>query len=232
MPCSPGMKDCKASCGHRETVMDYLRERMRLEEVAEEVSLGYATELAEHLRDNPLPTFKDYLIEHRRPEMPRDPEVEAFMWDYDPPPLHSELLFHQLAHPQPEGYAAEIELISCALATDEGLAALRLIEPREFTADPRLGDVARAIRICAATGDGRHDAAAVTALLRQEGKLPPGWDPESTIDGTRYDMPHRDVDPRGYALGAWESTTPPATAAEPAAALVRRNFDQHALRRI
>jgi hypothetical protein len=236
------MKDCKATCGHRESVRDYLRERMRLEEAAEEASLGYATELAEHLRDNPLPTFRDYLINHRRPEMQRDPAVEAFLRDYDPPPLHSEMVFNRHSHPQPEGYAAEAELISCALATDEGVAALRLVEPREFVADPRLGNVARAILDSAKRGP--HDAATVTNLLRERGQLPVEWDPRSVAEPTRGPgsdgrisaaYPHgpmRTVDPRGYALGAWESTAPPATAAEPAAALVRRHFDQHALRRI
>lgn len=64
--CTPKMKGCKTMCGHRLIVDTYRQERERQESVAEEVTLGYAREYGEYVRDNPLLTFKNYLIGMRR----------------------------------------------------------------------------------------------------------------------------------------------------------------------
>lgn len=68
MPCRPRMRGCAVSCGHRRLVEAYKDERIRQEDIAEAVSLGYDTELAEYLESNPLITFKEWLIGHRQPQ--------------------------------------------------------------------------------------------------------------------------------------------------------------------
>lgn len=59
MPCSPGMRACRALCVHREMVQAYRLERGRQEVEREEATGGYATEIAEY---PPLITFKDWLV--------------------------------------------------------------------------------------------------------------------------------------------------------------------------
>lgn len=66
MPCSPRMRACPASCGHYQFVEAFRLQRAHEEQVAEAVSLGYDTELAEYLETNPLTTFKEWLIGHRK----------------------------------------------------------------------------------------------------------------------------------------------------------------------
>ena len=48
-------------CGHRAIVEAYRQERQRQEALADDQSLGYATELAEWVRDHPLITFHQWL---------------------------------------------------------------------------------------------------------------------------------------------------------------------------
>ena len=50
----------------QQLVESYRAERARWEQLADDVSLGYATERAEWIRDNPGPTFKQWLIWSRR----------------------------------------------------------------------------------------------------------------------------------------------------------------------
>lgn len=66
MPCSPGMRSCKASCLHRQSVLAYRLEREHQEQVADAESIGYATEREEWLERHPLITFRDWLIGLRR----------------------------------------------------------------------------------------------------------------------------------------------------------------------
>lgn len=69
MSCSKGMRGgCYALCGHRAKVQDYRDERMRQYEDLIESTGGYETEIEERLRDQPLITFKDYLIQTKRGE--------------------------------------------------------------------------------------------------------------------------------------------------------------------
>lgn len=65
MSCSAGMVGCRAHCGHRSFVNGYRAERERCETMAENNSLGYPTEYAEYVRDNPLPLFKQWLIQSK-----------------------------------------------------------------------------------------------------------------------------------------------------------------------
>lgn len=65
MPC-PGFRTgprCKSPCGHYAIVSDYREERMRQALIADDMHAG---ERAEHLARNPLVTFRDWLIGHKR----------------------------------------------------------------------------------------------------------------------------------------------------------------------
>lgn len=53
MPCSPGMRRCKASCAHRALVKDYRTERDRQEARLDAETLGYATEREDVLARRP-----------------------------------------------------------------------------------------------------------------------------------------------------------------------------------
>ena len=64
MPCSPGMTKCRAGCAHRRFVKDYRIDRARREIQRDAETLGYETEAQEL---PPLPTFKDWLVQHARP---------------------------------------------------------------------------------------------------------------------------------------------------------------------
>jgi hypothetical protein len=66
MSCSARLARCSVDCQHRQFVMDYRQERQRREQTAIESSNGYATELADYLDHEPLPTFKDWLVASRR----------------------------------------------------------------------------------------------------------------------------------------------------------------------
>jgi len=57
--------------------MDYRQERQRVEQAAVESSNGYATELADYLDRQPLPTFKDWLLGSKRPLEDREMSVAA-----------------------------------------------------------------------------------------------------------------------------------------------------------
>lgn len=145
-----------------------------------------------------------------------DPTVPG----YHPPPLRSEMVF-QYAPGSDPGYGDEVTLVSAALASDEAVKSLRWVETKEFR-DPQLRNVAQAILDLAEEGE-PHDAEAVTTLLRTRHQLPPQWDPE---------MPIRDVDPRGYALGAWESTAMPPEYAARCAVEIRQRYALHYVRSI
>ena len=82
MPCSPGMRNCVATCAHRRFVRDYQAERVRQEAVRDEVTKGYETELADHPE---IVTFKSWLIDHKAPS-PDDASVEPTPDEWEPPP--------------------------------------------------------------------------------------------------------------------------------------------------
>jgi hypothetical protein len=65
MSCPPKLRGCRRNCLHRELVESYRAERARQEAAAEVASIGYATEHAEYVEANPLPTFRDWLLGSR-----------------------------------------------------------------------------------------------------------------------------------------------------------------------
>ena len=83
MPCSPGMRNCVATCAHRRFVRDYQSERMRQEMTREDVTGGYATEISEH---PPIITFKQWLVDHAAPVSDVDDTVIPTPHDWEPPP--------------------------------------------------------------------------------------------------------------------------------------------------
>ena len=80
------MRNCVATCAHRRFVYDYQSERMRQEMVADDVSIGYATERAMYLERKPLITFKKWLIDHASGLSALDDTVETTPDDWEPPP--------------------------------------------------------------------------------------------------------------------------------------------------
>ena len=58
--CTPRMTGCRVSCRHWQLVDTYRAERERQLSAAEELALGYATELAELTPD--LITFRKFLL--------------------------------------------------------------------------------------------------------------------------------------------------------------------------
>lgn len=66
MPCSKGMRKCKALCLHRDFVESYRMAYWNWEEEMDRVCIGYKTEEEEYRQRNPPPLFKDWLIHHRR----------------------------------------------------------------------------------------------------------------------------------------------------------------------
>lgn len=59
--CKPYHRQC--SRFHASLVQDYVQERQRQEMDLEERSMGYAAEAAILAEDNPLITFKDWLVQ-------------------------------------------------------------------------------------------------------------------------------------------------------------------------
>ena len=58
MACSKGMAGCKATCGHKQMVMEYRLARLSAEQEREYETAGYKTEIDEYRR---LITFKEWL---------------------------------------------------------------------------------------------------------------------------------------------------------------------------
>jgi hypothetical protein len=77
MSCSARLARCSVDCQHRQFVMDYRHERQRSEQTATESSNGYATELADYLDHEPLPTFKGWLVASKRPIADRERSFAA-----------------------------------------------------------------------------------------------------------------------------------------------------------
>jgi hypothetical protein len=60
------MAKCRLGCRHRAFVLEYRIDRHNAELLAEAASGGNATELAEYVAANPLPTFKEWLRHNAR----------------------------------------------------------------------------------------------------------------------------------------------------------------------
>lgn len=230
--CSPGMAACASTCGHYQRVKSYREERERQVIRAENQSLGYSTELADWLRDNPLPTFKEFLIQTRQ-DTPmanhqyklgdRVTDGQQSMFDAD---AQRAMRSHTASQ------AAEASLLSVAMSTDHGAEILKGLDVKsDFAAVPVHRHIAEVIveKKSAIARDGvlnpaeaqalgrrhalpAHDAAVVTDTLRERNQLPLELDPK---------VPLRTVDPERYGLGAWQTYSPPAVAAGPLAAEVR-----------
>lgn len=61
MPCSKGMTDCRAGCGHRRSVDEYRLWRIQWEQDCEDASAGWETEEEQFRDEFPAPTFGDWL---------------------------------------------------------------------------------------------------------------------------------------------------------------------------
>lgn len=77
MPCSPGMRLCRPDCLHRRMVHEFHAVAHSQRLGAEHASLGYKTEMAQYLAENPPLTFRQFLEGRRRPEEPEQEEQEA-----------------------------------------------------------------------------------------------------------------------------------------------------------
>ena len=97
--------------------------------------------------------------------------------------------------------------------SDEGARALQHIGPEEFSV-PLHRDVARAVVYQHRRGE-PHDAAAVSDMLRDAGRLPARMDPQAC---------KVTVDPREYGLGAWETYAPMPAHAPAYAQAVRTEY--------
>jgi len=83
MPCSPGMRNCAATCAHRRFVRDYQVERMRQEIERDAATLGYPTEQVGY---PDLVTFKTWLVDHASDVSVTTDTVEPTPTDWEPPP--------------------------------------------------------------------------------------------------------------------------------------------------
>lgn len=228
MGCSPGMRACPATCGHKQMVMGYREEYQRQNDALWERSGGYETEYLDNKRQlreagTPLPQFKDWLKQNRRPVVdettPILTEEQATIKqmagiDWASNPVRGEVRDGaSFLNWDNNRDANEGMLLATALNSDEGLQALRALELKEFY-QPLHQDVGRAITWLA-DRDKPHDAAAVTTLLREHDRLPLELDPK---------VPLFEVDPDQYGLGAWQTYSPPAMMAPGFAQAVRSEY--------
>jgi hypothetical protein len=213
--CTPKMQACEVTCGHYQFVTGYRQEVERHTIAAENASLGYAAELADYVRDHPVPTFKQWLIQSKREE----PMVNKQYQPGDVMPKE----WHAIADSDAQRAlrtstapaAAQRSLLSVALASDHGVSKLASLTSADFADHPLHQHVYEAIthQVGAEARDGvlnqqeaavlgreyqppAHDAPAVTDLLRERGQLPMEYDPLA---------PMRTVDPERFGLGAWQT---------------------------
>ena len=64
MSCSKGMDGCKATCGHKQMVMEYRLARLSAEQEREYETAGYKAETDEYRK---LITFKEWLLSTVKP---------------------------------------------------------------------------------------------------------------------------------------------------------------------
>lgn len=199
------MRACGATCGHKQFVLAYREELQRHEIAGENASLGYAEELRDYLVDHPKPLYKQWLIHTKRevPEMTQE-------WEIGADPLRTATSFLKFDTPRE---ANEAYLLGSAMYSEAGVDALRVISPQEFGV-PFHADVAKAIVYQANRGE-PHDAATVSSMLREAGRLPRAMDPEACLVT---------VDSREYGLGAWETYAPGPAQAPGFAQAVRSEY--------
>lgn len=75
VPCSPGMLNCAATCGHRRFVLDYVAERDAQAVRAERTTKGHVTEQADYYGATGQAveqrvTFQRWLTTHARADYP------------------------------------------------------------------------------------------------------------------------------------------------------------------
>lgn len=200
------MRGCPAgpTCGHRRIVDDYRRERQRQETAMENATLGYAAEQVDYLRDNPLVTFKQTLIQTKRSEgnLVEPDSTDSKVMAARAAAENRRYEAYVAANPKPtleESRAYnETGLLGASLSVSgNDLAALRTV--RGGFSDPFHEAVATAI-LDQADANLPHDAEAVTAVLRERGQLPLLMDPQ---------VPLRTIDPMQYGLGRWEANGVP-----------------------
>jgi hypothetical protein len=61
MPCQRGMRGCHRNCAHRQLVADYHMARQAWEDLLEQETGLYPTEVEFFKQNNPGPTFKEWL---------------------------------------------------------------------------------------------------------------------------------------------------------------------------
>jgi hypothetical protein len=145
-------------------------------------------------------------------DAPREDRQAAYAeWAGDPAdPLRTGPSFLQFETRQE---ANEALLLGAAMYSDAGANALQVIKPEEFTV-PLHKDVAKAI-VYQHRRREPHDAAAVSDMLREAGRLPAQMDPQACMVK---------VDPREYGLGAWETYAPMPQMAPGFAQAVRAEY--------
>lgn len=206
MPCTPGMTGCKASCAHRDFVLNYRAERYRQEIALVEGNLGYATEIADAKRvmaenGKPMITFRDALLHREKPP------VEA----------------REVSNLDYGNQMAEESLLAIAMSTPNGLPYLKALGLEEFQT-PLAREIYTAIRDLETSGI-RADALAVEAELRSRGiASTPEWDSSFAL-GDREDR---------YKLGlqGWEYTAAPLITASSFQKEIRTHYQAYQTERI
>lgn len=201
-----------------------------MEIAGENASLGYAEELRDWIEQNPMPTFKDWLIQSRR-----EPMTESIE---QPPDTTGQFMRFTT-----EAEANEASLLAIAMNTEDGVEALRSLDiDQEFT-NPFHAQVAHAVTDLA-DAHLSHDAQAVTDLMRTRRQLPPTWDPARPMrsEEFRQHVPHntqldltipmRTVNPTQYGLGAWQANAMPGHSAGSFASDIRAAYLPRHLRDI
>lgn len=220
MACPPGMRGCAATCGHRLFVDGYRQERQRAEIAGENASLGYAEELRDWIADNPMPTFKDWLIQSKQEKPAMEfAEVNGHYQEM-PDGWNQRTDEHARTFVQFKTVAEadEASLLAIGMNTPAGIPALQALKTEEF-ANPFHRDVHRAILDLHADQQ-PHDAGSVTELLRGRQQLPTRFDPTTSL---------RTVDAARHGLAVWQTHALPADSAGYFASQVRSVYRQQHL---
>lgn len=210
MPCTPNMTGCKASCAHRDFVLNYRAERYRQEIALVEGNLGYATEIADAKRvmaenGKPMITFRDALLHREKPP------VEA----------------REVSNLDYGNQMAEESLLAIAMATPNGVPYLRELGQEEFQS-PLAHDIYVAIMDLEDHGK-RATPLAVEEYLQMTGRPShPDWD--SRMAQGRLDPEYRDR--TMYGLLKWEYTAAPLICAASFQEEIRTHYQAYQTEKI
>lgn len=213
MPCSPGMTQCKASCLHREWVLDHRNEMSAWLVKNDEQGKGYKTEMAEAAQQDPAPRLRDAMMHREKP-----PEK----WQNQESSMDTA---------RPGNRGAEEGLLSAAMADRRAVPYLRQLLPQEFTSTPYTAPIARAIVDLEDQGV-RADATEVEFRLRDQGIVASeaSWDSAQFMGEVHTAREISDpaaVNPplpqELHGLQRWEATAMPYQAAESFAQEVRNH---------